>query len=180
MPELKRSRRTHRWAFPLGLLLVVLAIVGAVTLISMLTRGVQHLAENPAEVLQYEEFLRPIVEHDPDTFDSVEKANTLQLLDISIWSLLRADPDAERYLSDSDDGAIRIPQADVEVEFKKLFGKDVTKHATIEGADYTFEYDEATQTYRVPQTGTLSIYIPKVKSYKKTGNSVELEVDYLG
>ncbi|MDR3314337.1 MAG: hypothetical protein LBS96_07775 [Oscillospiraceae bacterium] len=180
MPELKRGKRTHKWAFPLGLLLLALAIVGAVTLVSLLARGVKQIAEHPQEVQQYEEFLRPIVEHDPDPFDSVEKANTTQLLDISIWSLLRADPDAEHYQTDADDGFIVIPQADVEKAFKRLFGKEVAVHATIEGADYTFEYDEVAKVYRVPQTGTLSIYVPRVASYKKVGNSVELEVEYLG
>ena len=174
------GKRTHRWAFPVGLLLIVLAIVGAVALGSMLTKGVKQLTQNPREIQRYVEFLKPIVEHDPYPFDSVDKANTVQLLDISIWSLLRNDPDAERYLTDADDGCIIIPQADVEAEFKRLFGKDVAMHASIEGADYVFEYDAAAKVYRIPQTGTYSIYVPHVKSYRKVGNSVELEVEYLG
>ncbi len=180
MNEQRRGRRTHKWAFPVGLVLIALAVVGVVTLVSLLSKGVKQLTQNPEEIQSYEQFLRPIVEHDPDPFDSVEKANTLQLLDISIWSLLRSDPDADRYLMDAEDGHITIPQADVEAEFKKLFGKDVTAHATIEGADYTFEYDAAAKAYKVPQTGTPSLFVPRVKNYKKVGNSVELEVDYLG
>lgn len=174
-------RRTHRWAFPLGLLLIALAVVGAVSLGSMLTRSVKQWTQNPKEIQRYEEFLMPIVEHDPYPFDSVEKANTPQLLDISIWSLMRYDPDAERYLIDADDGYIIIPQADVEAEFKRLFGKELSTamHTAIEGADYAFEYDPAAKVYRIPQTGTLAIYVPRVKSYRKVGNSVELEVQYL-
>ncbi|MDR2526142.1 MAG: hypothetical protein LBC83_08215 [Oscillospiraceae bacterium] len=181
MAELRRGKRMHAWAFPVGAIFIALAVVGAVSLGAMLIEKGRQWAQNPEEIQRYEAFLRPIVEHDPDPFETVAKANTAQLLDISIWSLLHNAPDVEKYRAteEADDGAIHIPQADVEAEYRRLFDAETARHATIEGADYTFEYEETTKTYRIPQTGTLAIYVPQVVEYNKEGQFITLLVNYL-
>ncbi|MCL2106362.1 MAG: hypothetical protein FWH26_04780 [Oscillospiraceae bacterium] len=174
------KRRTHRWAFPVGLVLVLLAVVGAVTLVSGLVRGIQYRIDNPKDKLDYENFLKIIVMHDPDPFDDVDTAaNIPQLLDISIWSLQNSGEAAPKDYPMDDMGNLRVPQEDVEREFLRLFGKNVPLHATIEGMDYTFEYDAQNKCYLIPTTGSLQIYVPRVRDIDKVGNSIKLLVDYL-
>ncbi|MDR1927555.1 MAG: hypothetical protein LBQ33_02825 [Oscillospiraceae bacterium] len=176
----EKRRRTHRWAFPLGFSLVALALVGAVTLVTLLVNGVKQQIENPKDKLRYEEFLRIVVMHDPDPFDDVDTApNISQLLDIAIWSLQSDTGATPKEYPMDDDGNLLMPQTDVEKEFLRLFGKDVPMHETIEGADYEFVYDAQEKVYRVPATGTLQIYVPEVTDIEKLGNSVRLTVDYL-
>jgi hypothetical protein len=183
MAELhKRHRRTHQWAFPLGMLLVALAVVGLIALVRMTATGIQQRVENPKAKTAYEEFLANIIVHDPDPFDSVDGVpdkNVPQLLDICLWSILQSKKNTPDQFTTDDEGRMQIPKANVEAEYQKLFGMLPPRHATIEGGDFDFIYDSAKEVYLVPVTAALKIYTPKVTNIKKTGSSVELTVDYL-
>jgi len=164
-------------------LLTVLAVVGAVTLVRMAVTGIRQQILHPKEKQAYEEFLAKIIVHDPDPFDDVRAvpmANVPQLLDISIWSILReegATPNS--FPMDDDTGDLRIAQERVETEYQRIFGELPPRHASIEGSDFDFIYDPEEEVYRVPVTGTLSIYVPRVTNIKKTGGAIELTVEYL-
>jgi len=180
-----KHKRAHRWAFPLGVILTALAVVGAVTLVRLAAGNIRQQILNPKEKLAYEEFLAKIIVHDPDPFDSVGAVpigSIPQLLDISIWSILRGDDATPGNIpTDDDTGDLLIDQEKVAAEFEKIFGEPPPTHASIEGSDFDFIYDEEAKLYRVPVTGSLSIYTPRVKmkSVKKTGGAIELTVDYL-
>lgn len=179
---MEKRRRAHRWAFPLGVILSVLAVVGLVTLVGMLVGGIRQQVLHPKDTLAYEEFLAKIIVHDPDPFDSVgavPRGNIPQLLDISIWSILRGDDATPGKLPTDDDGNMLLDQAKVEAEYEKLFGAVPPRHASIEGSDFDFVYDPDKQVYLVPMTGTLNIYLPRVTNIRKTGGAIELTVDYL-
>ena len=174
-------KRTHKWAFPLGVLLVALAIVGAVSLVKLAVGGIQEARENPADKARYEAFLSNIIVHDPDPFDDPSKVqeNVSQLLDICIWSILQSEQNRpEEYVMDEDNNLL-IPQAQVAAEYKALFGIEPPTYVTVESGDFDFVYDPDQQVYKVPVGGELEIYAPRVKDVKKTGNQVELTVDYI-
>jgi hypothetical protein len=180
---MEKHRRAHRWAFPLGVLLTALAVVGAATLVRLAAGGIRQQVHNPKEKQAYEEFLSKIVVHDPDPFDSVGAVSIgsiPQLLDISIWSILGGDDATPGNLpTDDDTGDLLIAQEKVAAEFEKIFGEPPPTHASIEGSDFGFVYDPDAKLYRIPVTGSLNIYSPRVTNIKKTGGAIELTVDYL-
>jgi len=178
----KKRKRTHRWAFPLGVLLTALAVVGLVTLVRLGVIGIRQQLLNPKEKQAYEDFLSKIIVHDPDPFDDVRAVpigKIPQLLDISIWSILGGDDATPGNLPTDDDGNLLISQGKVEAEYEKIFGEKPPTHASIEGSDFDFVYDPEAKVYRVPVTGTLNIYLPRVTNVKKTGGAIELTVAYL-
>jgi len=179
-----KHRRAHRWAFPLGVILTALAVVGAATLVRLAAGGIRQQILNPKEKLAYEAFLAKIIVHDPDPFDSVGAVpigSMPQLLDICIWSILGGDDATPADIPTDDDGNLLISQEKVEAEFEKLFGEPLPpgRHASIQGSDFDFLYDAEAKLYRVPVTGSLNIYSPRVMNIKKTGGAIELTVDYL-
>ena len=181
-----KHKRAHKWAFPLGVILTALAVVGVVTLGRLAWGGIRQRIDNPKEKLEYEKFLTMIILHDPDPFDSVgavSNGNIPQLLDISIWAILHPWNDTKPAAPPptDDNGNMLIKEADVEAEYVKIFGEKPPRHASIEGSDYGFVYDPEAKVYLVPSTGSLSIYFPRVRpgGIKKTGNTIELTVDYL-
>ena len=177
-----RHKRAHKWAFPLGVILTALAVVGAVTLVMWLVNVIRQPFENPKEKRMFEEILAKIILHDPDPFDSVGAVpigSIPQLLDISIWSILREDDAKATNRPTDDDGNLLISQDRVEAEFEKIFGQPPPTHASIEGSDFDFIWDAGAKVYRVPVTGTLNIYLPRVTNIKRTGGAVELTVKYL-
>jgi len=173
-------RRAHKWAFPLGVLLTALAVVGAVTLVRMLWGFAAQKFDKTAEKAMYEEFLATIILHDPDPFDSVgavPDGKISQLLDISIWAILRRTDSSPVKLPE-DDGDILISQEMVETEYEKIFGQKPSQHASIEGNDFDFAWDPGAKVYRIPVTGSLNIYLPRVTKINKTGSSIVLTVEY--
>jgi hypothetical protein len=178
-----KHMKRHPAAFPLGVLLVLLAIVGVVFLAITAGKGIKQQTEPPKEYVAYAAFLKNIILNDTDPFDSVDKTEPEQLIDICLWNILSQDnADAKPYnFPQQDDGSLKVPQAAVEEEFFKLFGvKGPSVHETVNGADYEFIYDAESKAYLVPVTGILSIYLPKVRSATKISGDIILTVDYIG
>lgn len=180
-PETKNKRgakKEKRWAFPLGLLIAVLTVVGLVTVITAGIGGVKTAVDRAKHVDDYNTMLVPVVMNDPDMFDDITKADMNQLLDISIWSILKSNlsPDSYQY----SEGNMIIPEEDVSAEFAKLFGTEITpSHSTVTGYGYDFEYNAAEKHYIIPLTGIEPTYTPKVVDVDKKGNTRVLTVAYL-
>lgn len=177
----KKPSDKKRWALPLGIVTVIFALVGVISVIILSIGGISKLADNNEKFSEYEKFLSPVVMNDPDPFDDISKADMSQLLDATIWALMNSDIDPDQYeYAEGDVSGLVVPQKDVEKYFKKLFGSDVKPvHTTIEGGTYTFTYDETRKAYIVPLTGVLPIYIPRVINQDKKGDSVILTVGYI-
>lgn len=171
----KRKKRAHPWAFPLGLLIAVLSAVGVVSILIAGIGTAKKALIKIKNIDEYNKMLIPVVMNDPDTFDDLSKADMSQLIDISIWAILKSDlaPDAYAY----NDSGMVIPEEDVAKQFQKLFGKKIAPaHSTVTGFGYEFAYDAASKCYTIPLTGVAPIYTPDVIDVQKKSNTVILTV----
>lgn len=169
------STKKQKWAFPVGLIVVILAAIGLATVVVAGVKGVDKAIDKSRHYEEYEKFLTPVVLIDPDSFDDVTKAQMSQLMEISIWSLLKNDVAPDNF--ESNDSGLAIPKSAVEEEFVELFGTEVTPvHGTIEGYGIDFVYDNTSETYTVPLTGVTPIYTPDVVKVSKTTDTVVLTV----
>lgn len=175
MAENRKHKGTHKLAFPIGMLVTILAAIGLVTVVFSAVKGVDGAIEKGQKLEEYEKMLTPVVLISPDTFDDVTKADMSQLVEISIWALLKSDISPDTYESTGD--GLLIPKEDVEAQFVKLFGTEVTPvHSTIEGYGMDFTFDSAKGTYTVPLTGITPIYTPDVVNKTTLPNSIVLTV----
>lgn len=180
-----QTRRTHPWAFPLGLGIALLAIVGAITLLSFGIKGIKFVTNQDGLKYDYAVFLKNVVRNDPSPFDDISKADMSQLLDSAVWELInksKEDLAKGKYMySESEPIGYRLPQEEVEFCFVRLFGNEVKPlHDDVFGVGYTFFYDAATKTYTIPATDNAPIYVPKVHRIDKKGSSIILTVGYSG
>ncbi len=170
-----KSKSGHKLAFPVGLVVVLLAAIGFVTVVVAGVNGLDTVIEKTKNYEEYEKILTPVVLIDPDTFDDITKADMSQLMEISLWSLLKNDVTPNTFTS-NENGLI-IPRTEVEKEFVELFGTEITPlHSTIEGYGIDFTYDNISETYSVPLTGVTPIYTPDVIDISKTTDTVVLTV----
>ncbi|MBR5202147.1 MAG: hypothetical protein IKW45_02680 [Clostridia bacterium] len=176
MAETKKKRKgTHKLAFPIGCIIVLLAAIGLVTVVISAVNGIDTAIDKSKHYEEYEKILNPVVLIDPDAFDDITKANMSQLIEISIWSLLKSDIDPDTFKST--ENGLLIPKSAVEEEFVELFGTEVTPvHTTIDGYALEFQYDAKTENYTVPLTGVTPVYIPKVVDKTTTTDTVVLTV----
>ena len=171
----KKHKGTHKLAFPVGAVVTILAIIGFITLVVFAVNGIGDAIESGKKYDEYEKLLTPVVLIDPDTFDDITKADMSQLMEISIWSLLKSEITPNSYEATAD--GIFIPKENVEAEFVKLFGTEVTpSHTTIEGYGMDFVYDAEKGGYTVPLTGVTPLYTPDVIAKTTLPNSVVLTV----
>lgn len=175
----KHKRGARRWAFPLGLLIAVLALIGVVTVITAGVGAVKNAVQKSRNFDEYNQLLTPVVMNDPDAFDDITNANPEQLIDIAVWAILKSDLAPDRY--EYGESGMIIPEADVTASFEKLFGTEIRPtHGTVEGYGYEFTYDASKQTYTIPLTGIVPTYTPRVVDLDKSSNSIVLTVAYLG
>ncbi len=171
----RKHKGSHKLAFPIGCIVVLLAVIGLVTVVLSAVNGIDTAIDKSKNYEEYEKILTPVVLIDPDTFDDITKADMSQLLEISIWSLLKSDINPETF--ESTENGLSIPKSAVEEEFKDLFGTEVTPvHATIDGYALEFVYDASSETYTVPLTGVTPIYTPKVIDKTTSSDTLVLTV----
>lgn len=173
--EVKKHKSSHKAAFPVGIAVTVLALVGLAAVIVLISAGIKNLAAKNKDYTEYNKLLTPVVLIDPSGFDDITKADMSELIEMSVWAILKSDISPDTY--NIGEGGIIIPETDVTEQFKKLFGTQVTPiHATVEGYEYEFTYDADSKTYTIPITGIVPIYTPKVVDKKESAETVVLTV----
>lgn len=175
------AKRKNKFAFPIGVIALILAIVGAVTVVKFTMGSVKNITDNSAKKAEYEKFLKPVVMFDPDPFDDLTQADVPQLVNSAVWALLMSDGGTEQYAFAN--GGMIVPQEDIEKYFVELFGTEIdlaSMHSSIDMSGYEITYDSAMKSYIIPVTGIESAYVPKVYEIEKQGSSVILTVGYIG
>ncbi len=172
---MSKKNSKQKLAFPIGLIVVLLAAIGLATVVVAGVKGVDTAIDKSRHFEEYEKYFTPVVLIDPDTFDDITKAPMSQLMEISLWSLLKNDVSSDSF--ESNDNGLAIPKAAVEEKFIDLFGKEIKPvHGTIEGYAIDFTYDNTSETYTVPLTGVTPIYTPDVVKVTKTTDTVVVTV----
>lgn len=175
MAEEKKNRAAN---LIVGSLVLLFALVGVISVGSFAAEKIRGATDNSALLREYESFIYPFVMNDPDTFDDVSKADLSQLIAVSIWSILRSDPNADEYTY-SEEGML-LPKEEVETEFSRLFGPDVkVRHTSADGGGIEFKYSEKKGMYVIPITGITALYTPYVTKAEEKSDRVILTVGYL-
>lgn len=174
------KRKRIKPPFIVGSLVIILAIVGLISLVGAGINGIQKLTDNTTKKDEYAKFLTPVVMFDPDPFDDISQAKMEQLINITIWSLVRSDEVTTNSYETTEDGHLSIPEKDVSLRFEKLFGNDVKiSHRSVQGLEYEFAYDAELERYKVPITSVEPTYLVKVLDVNSKKNTIELIVAYI-
>lgn len=175
----EKKKKSQSYALPLGIIVIIFAVIGFAFALYFAVTGLINLFDNTdAQKEKYQKMLVPVVMNDIDEFDDVTKADMAQLIEASIWSIIKSDVDTDQYEMDGDN--ILFPEADVEAAFVTLFGTDAKiKHQTVYTTAFNFEYDSEKKAYKVPITGVDPTYTPKVLDISEKSNTVILTVAYL-
>lgn len=173
-----KKKRSHQYVAAIGAALIVLAIVGAISVISLGVRFVGRILDNTDQKEAFEWKIYPILMLDPATFDDPSKLDEVFLLKTAMWSTLLENRSIYTY---DENGMLLVPASDLDVAAKKLYGDAVTLvHQTyVEEYEYYYIYDPDTNTYSVPISSQTAGYTPKVAKIMKNGDIYTLIVGYV-
>ena len=178
-----KKRGRIRYAAPLGFLVLLFACIGVITVISGGVRLIAKWTDTTPLRDELYDFLNPVMQFCPPTFESVEESEQDALLLASVYRVTEAE--RIRQLREKDDTCIyplddtgfrlQIPQSVIEASFAHLFGEAKPRHKTVG----EIEYDQSAQTYHVPLSINTSGYTPVIGSVKKRGDTYAVRVAYV-
>ena len=153
----------------------LLVLIGAVTVLRSGVRAVAKLFDDTAQKQEYEDKLEGLVLFDPVPFEGIENIDDLTLREAAVWgcvySIQETQGGFDGYNTDPDTEQLLIPSVDVDAYLAKLVGPSFRMtHKTFEMEDMTIEFDDTTQCYKIPVTGSVGSYRATVtKLFKKDG-----------
>lgn len=173
----KSPRR--RGTMVLGAAFLLFALIGVITVITLLVGWIGRLLDNPTQKQELASFIRPVAMFDPVPFTSIDQADMNMVLQSSIWSALLTDGRQDKYSYD-DMGRLILPATDVDAACARLFGPNIElTHTTFGDLEMTYLYDSDLKSYLVPVSGFLAAYTPQVVEIENEGDTLVLTVGYL-
>ena len=175
-------RRRARQA--LGLLIAVLALVGVVTVVRAGVKGVATLFDDTQQKAEYEDRLEGLVLFDPLPFDGIENIDDLTLREAAVWGCIyniqETQGGFDNYNTDPDTEQLLLPSVEVDAYLARLVGPSFKlTHRSFEMEDMTIEFDESSQCYKIPVTGTVGYYRAVVTKLFKRSGQLHVTVGYI-
>ena len=183
-PEEHTRMQRRRGRQALGLLVTLLVIVGLVTVLRAGVGLVANLFDDTAQKQEYEDKLEGLVLFDPMPFDGIENIDDLTLREAAVWGCIyniqETQGGFDNYNTDPDTEQLLLPSLDVDAYLAKLLGSGFKlTHRSFEMEDMTIEFDDATQCYKIPVTGSVGYYRAVVTRLFKKDGKLHVTVGYI-
>ena len=172
--QYKKTRRKNM-SFVFGLVVVIFSLIGFFGCIAMVVDyiGDKNKIKSESEFSVYNEFLIAVAAVDPVPFDDITAAESGELVEIAVWSIIGSDLEPDKY--DYSSGELAIPASDVESAYVRYFGTQLPiKHQSVTGYGYEFSYSEEDGCYYLPLTAIEPIYMPSVTEAVTKGDTVTI------
>ena len=183
-PEEHARIKRRRWRQTLGLLITVLVLIGFITVLRAGVGLVANLFDDTAQKQEYEDKLEGLVLFDPMPFDGIENINDLTLREAAVWgcvySIQETQGGFDNYNTDPETEQMLLPSVEVDAYLAKLLGPGFKlTHRSFDMEDMTVEFDETTQCYKIPITGTVGYYRATVVKLFKRSGKLHVTVGYI-
>ena len=183
-PEEHARLQRRRGRQALGLLIAILVLVGFVTVLRAGIGLVANLFDDTAQKQEYEDRLEGLVLFDPMPFEGIENIDDLTLREAAVWGCIyniqETQGNLDNYNTDPDTEQLLLPSVEVDAYLAKLVGPGFKlTHRSFEMEDMTIEFDESTQCYKIPVTGTVGSYRAVVTKLFKRSGQLHVTVGYI-
>ena len=183
-PEEHARLQRRRGRQALGLLITILVLVGFVTVLRAGVGLVANLFDDTAQKQEYEDKLEGLVLFDPMPFDGIENIDDLTLREAAVWGCIyniqETQGGFDNYNTDPDTEQLLLPSVEVDAYLARLVGPSFKlTHRSFEMEDMPIEFDESSQCYKIPVTGTVGYYRAVVTRLFKRSGQLHVTVGYI-
>ena len=183
-PEEHARLQRRRGRQALGLLITILVLVGFVTVLRAGVGLVANLFDDTAQKQEYEDKLEGLVLFDPMPFAGIENIDDLTLREAAVWGCIyniqETQGGFDNYNTDPDTEQLLLPSVEVDAYLARLVGPSFKlTHRSFEMEDMTIEFDESSQCYKIPVTGTVGYYRAVVTRLFKRSGQLHVTVGYI-
>ncbi|MBC8609736.1 Uncharacterised protein [uncultured Ruminococcus sp.] len=178
LPSQRTGGKKHRFAL-LGVVMTLLAVVGVIAVGYFGWGAVSDIFSQKSVKEEFNKITYPLVVVDVPTFESVDKLDSKVVIAAGIWNFMMNEENKDKYQQD-DFGTMTVPDTDIEVYIRKLFGTNVEiVHQQLADTDFTVMYDEDKHLYYIPEMPQVLPYAPSVQSVTHSGDDYVVEVGYI-
>ena len=183
-PEEHARLQRRRGRQALGVLITTLVLGGFVTVLRAGVGLVANLFDDTAQKQEYEDKLEGLVPLDPMPFDGIENIDDLTLREAAVWGCIyniqETQGGFDNYNTDPDTEQLLLPSVEVDAYLARLVGPSFKlTHRSFEMEDMTIEFDESSQCYKIPVTGTVGYYRAVVTKLFKRSGQLHVTVGYI-
>ena len=183
-PEEHARLHRRRGRQALGLVIAVLVLIGVLTVLHAGVDAVAKLFDDTAQKQEYEDKLEGLVLFDPMPFDGIENIDDLTLREAAVWGCIyniqEMQGGFDNYNTDPDTEQLLLPSVEVDAYLARLVGPSFKlTHRSFEMEDMTIEFDESSQCYKIPVTGTVGYYRAVVTKLFKRSGQLHVTVGYI-
>ena len=160
-----------------GAIVLIFALIGIIASFSFLFNKMADVigASKTKEEMAW--FITPVVMQDPPPFENPDKATNTTIITAGVWRFIMTQ-DTSKYPAD-EFNFITVPQSDIEVQIKSLFGDVSYTHETVGDTQLMITYNSEAKSYVFPAVPHVLPYTPRVESIKRSGDDRILEVSYI-
>ena len=183
-PEEHARLHRRRGRQALGLVIAVLVLIGVLTVLHAGVNAVAKLFDDTAQKQEYEDKLEGLVLFDPVPFEGIENIDDLTLREAAVWGCIYNIQETQggfnNYNTDPDTEQLLLPSVEVDAYLARLVGPSFKlTHRSFEMEDMTIEFDESSQCYKIPVTGTVGYYRAVVTKLFKRSGQLHVTVGYI-
>ena len=113
-------KRKHKYAATVGAVLIVLAVMGAISFCSTLFGFGARILDNTRQKEEFEWKIYPLLMFDPATFEDPNQLDEKFILKTALWSNLFENRTKYGY---DENGMLLVPASDLDVAAKRLYGE---------------------------------------------------------
>lgn len=171
-------RKHSKFFFGFAVFVVIMACIGVVSTVNFVSEGIHYIADNTSLKNEFARFLLPVVANDIAPFEKENEISNSAKVSCAIWNIL-VNKDAAKYKT-SENGEYNIPEYDVGVSCKELFGSSASiSHQSVGASDTRFVYDETNHVYICPGNTRFLSYTPRIAEMKESNGTYVLTVEYV-
>ena len=167
----------HRFFFGFAIFVVIMAIIGMVASVRFVVNGISSLGDNTSLKEEFTGFILPVVANDIAPFSNEGEISHSAKVGCAVWNIL-LNKDISAYKKTAD-GELIIPEYDVGVSCKELFGTNSEIiHQSTGTADTRFIYSEQNHIYTCTYNMRYLSYAPGIAKMEQNGGVFTLTVEY--
>lgn len=171
-------RRHSKFFFGLAIFVVIMACIGIVSTVRFVSDGVHNIMDNTSLKNEFVRFLLPVVANDIAPFENESEISNSAKVSCAMWNIL-VNKDISGYRS-TESGNYIIPEYDVGVSCKELFGSSATiTHQSVGASDTRFVYNETNHVYECSSNTRFLSYSPRITDMKENNGTYVLTVEYI-
>lgn len=171
----KRQLGMHRIFF--AGITIILTVVGVIILLSAMNRTTSVISDSPTYT-KYNNFIAPVVMHDPKPFSEISEVNPDLIISSSIWRSIFQNG-IENYKEFDDQGLTLIPLKDIQDAATELFGPAtiINTSENIFGPFYSCNSGE--NNFHISTISNLGTFVPHIEEMTEKNDELILNVSYL-